>query len=138
MLMKKINSVILVIVWMIFIFVMSSFNSDISSSQSDIAVNFISNLFQIDSVNNISFIIRKLAHFIEYFILGLLVFNMIKFYNKRWICAIVICMLYAISDEIHQIFVLGRSCQITDILIDSLGAVIGVYLLKYKNGKKRI
>jgi len=130
--MKKIINIILVIIWMIFIFIMSSFTATTSSSQSGFFVNLISNILNIDNIDIISFIIRKLAHFTEYFILGLLVFNMIKCYNKKIIWAIIICILYAISDEVHQIFIPGRSCQIMDIIIDSLGSIIGIYLLKYK------
>lgn len=35
-------------------------------------------------------------------------------------------MIYTISDEIHQLFVLGRGGQIKDVIIDSSGAVVGI------------
>jgi VanZ family protein len=38
----------------------------------------------------------------------------------------VFCILYAISDEVHQLFVLGRGAQVVDVLIDSLGAFVGI------------
>jgi len=40
----------------------------------------------------------------------------------------VFCVLYAISDETHQIFVPGRSAQISDVLIDSVGAIVGILM----------
>lgn len=131
--MKKKLSLLSVLIWMIFIFIMSSFNASESSAQSNIIVNFISNIFNINNIEFLSLIIRKLAHFTEYFILGILTYNLIKNYRKKYYIAIIICIIYAISDEIHQIFIPGRSCQITDILIDSIGAITAIYICKLKH-----
>ena len=121
--MKKSISILLVILWMIFIFIMSSFNSTESSNQSNFIINIIINIFNINTTEILSLIIRKLAHFTEYFILGILVYNMIYNLNKKKYISIIICILYAISDEIHQLFVVGRSCNIIDILIDNFGSI---------------
>ena len=131
-------SLLLVILWMIFIFVMSSFDASSSSNQSNFIIDIITSIINIKVTGLLSLIIRKLAHFIEYFILGILVINFITRYDKKIIIAILLCIIYATSDEIHQIFVPGRSCQITDIMIDSLGSIMGIYLCKlitkkYKN-----
>ncbi|MCI7241786.1 MAG: VanZ family protein [Bacilli bacterium] len=123
-------SLLLVILWMIFIFVMSSFDATSSSNQSNFIVDIITSIINIKDIGLLSLIIRKLAHFIEYFILGILVINFITRYDKKIIIAILLCIIYATSDEIHQIFVPGRSCQIIDIMIDSLGAIMGIYLYK--------
>ncbi|WP_243096886.1 VanZ family protein [Thermohalobacter berrensis] len=45
---------------------------------------------------------------------------------KGFIFSFVFCILYAISDEVHQLFVPGRDAQITDVMIDSAGAFIGI------------
>lgn len=127
--MKKRISIILVVIWMILIFIMSSFNSTESSNQSGFIVDIIANIFNINNLNILSLIIRKLAHFTEYFILGLLVYNMIYNHNKKTYIAIIICILHATSDELHQILVPGRSCQLLDITIDSIGSLLGIYLL---------
>lgn len=79
-------------------------------------------------------ILRKNAHFFAYLILGILVLNAliasgIKSYKAIGF-AVLICLLYAISDEIHQLFILGRGGQIKDVIIDSAGAVIGVGISK--------
>mgnify|MGYP004566601119 FL=1 len=123
-------SLLLVILWMIFIFIMSSFDATSSSNQSNFIVDIITSIINIKDIGLLSFIIRKLAHFTEYFILGILVINFITRYDKKIIIAILLCIIYATSDEIHQIFVPGRSCQITDIMIDSLGSIMGIYLYK--------
>lgn len=123
-------SLLLVILWMIFIFVMSSFDATSSSNQSNFIVDIITSIINIKDIGLLSLIIRKLAHFTEYFILGILVINFITRYDKKIIIAILLCIIYATSDEIHQIFVPGRSCQITDIMIDSLGSIMGIYLYK--------
>lgn len=123
-------SLLLVILWMIFIFVMSSFDATSSSNQSNFIVDIITSIINIKNIGLLSLIIRKLAHFIEYFILGILVINFITRYDKKIIIAILLCIIYATSDEIHQIFVPGRSCQIIDIMIDSLGSIMGIYLYK--------
>lgn len=127
---KNKNSLLLVILWMIFIFVMSSFDATSSSNQSNFIIDIITSIINIKDTGLLSLIIRKLAHFTEYFILGILVINLITRYDKKIIIAILLCIIYATSDEIHQIFVPGRSCQITDIMIDSLGSIMGIYLYK--------
>lgn len=115
---------------------MSSFNSTESSNQSNFIVNIIANIFNINNISILSLIVRKLAHFTEYFILGLLVYNLIYSNQKKACFAIIICVLYAISDEIHQLFVPGRSCQVLDVIIDSSGSLLGIillYIYKYRH-----
>lgn len=134
--MHKRISILLVITWMILIFIMSSFNSTESSNQSNFIVNIIANIFNINNISILSLIVRKLAHFTEYFILGLLVYNLIYSNQKKAYFAIIICVLYAISDEIHQLFVPGRSCQVLDVIIDSSGSLLGIillYIYKYRH-----
>jgi VanZ family protein len=136
---KNIINIILVIIWMSFIFIMSSFDATKSSNQSNFIINIISNLFNIDNIEILSLIIRKSAHFTEYLILSLLVSNLINGYNKKIYISLILCILYAMSDEIHQGFVAYRSPQITDVLIDSTGAFFGVMIIAYcfyKKGKK--
>ena len=79
-------------------------------------------------------IIRKTAHILVYTALGFCSF-MTLFYskklNKKWvlfIISIVFCIIYASSDEIHQLFVFERSGEFRDVLIDSAGSVIGALL----------
>ena len=73
--------------------------------------------------------IRKLAHMCEYAVLGILVYLSFKDSNRSWFyIAWIICILYASSDEFHQLFVKGRSGEIRDVLIDSIGAFLGIVI----------
>ena len=124
---------------MVIIFTMSSFNSIESANQSNYIVNIISNVLNINNIELLSFIIRKLAHFTEYLILGFLTINMLNKndISKKYLLSILICIIYATSDEIHQIFVPGRAYQIRDILIDSIGSITGIYLYKLISKRKK-
>ena len=42
--------------------------------------------------------------------------------------ALAFCSIYAVTDELHQYFVPGRSCQVKDVMIDSSGALTGICL----------
>lgn len=73
---------------------------------------------------------RKLAHFSVYTLGGILIMLYINetslIEEKKIICSSLIGSFYAISDEIHQIFIPGRACMIIDIVIDSIGILLGV------------
>jgi VanZ family protein len=143
--MKKFN-IILLIIWLITIFMFSNDKAQVSSAKSDGISTTICNIIDSNcsesTLDTIIFIVRKTAHFLEYLILGILVINVIKDYKvlelKYLITGVVICMLYSISDELHQLFISGRSCQIRDVLIDTLGSITGIYLyqLIYKRKTK--
>lgn len=137
--MKKQLSIILVLIWMIIIFIMSSFNAEDSANQSNFIVNIISNVLNINNIELLNLIIRKLAHYIEYLILGILVINMFIKNNipQSYLISIIFCVIYAISDEIHQFLIPGRACQIKDILIDSIGSITGIYLYKLISKRKK-
>ncbi len=84
------------------------------------------------------FILKKLAHFSEYFILNFLISRaLIKTTNlslkKSLVLAFVVSVLYAVSDEYHQSFVPGREPRIRDIIIDSFGALTASSYLGYRN-----
>ena len=134
--MKKTINIILLILWMIFIFKMSGFNASESSGQSSIIVDFITKILNIQNTEIITFIIRKLAHITEYFILAILSYNVFKDYKIKniFIITILFCTFYACTDEIHQMFIPGRSGNIIDVLIDGFGSLRGVIF--YKNLKK--
>ncbi len=78
-------------------------------------------------------IIRKTAHFLIYTVVGFLGMALLHTYeineNKKFFISLDIGVLYAISDEIHQLFVPGRSAQVTDVMIDTMGVTLGIILL---------
>ena len=128
--MKKVLSIILVIVWMIVIFYFSNQVGQVSSSQSGFLTNIIIKIFGSTNEPFINHLVRKLAHFTEYLILGVLVLNMLRYYKPKeiLILAIMICILYSCLDEIHQLFIQGRAGQLKDVLIDSLGSLTGIFI----------
>ena len=127
--MKKVISIILVIIWMIVIFYLSNQNS----LETNETTGLIYKLFHINTDSIFVFVlIRKFAHFFEYLILGILVYYMFKQFNvnKTIICTLLLCIIYSCSDEIHQLFIPGRTGKIIDCLIDALGSITGILLYK--------
>ena len=138
---------LLLVLQMIVIFTMSSFGSDSSNAQSNQIIHVLHQVFpnlsndhSFFGVSNLVFIVRKAAHFTEYAILGLLFFLVYrayfvkltnaKFSNAKFLFfALCSSFLYACTDELHQLFVSGRSGQFTDVLIDTLGALFGCLLV---------
>lgn len=88
--------------------------------------------------------IRKFAHYTLYFILGILSFLVVKDYsiNKKLIIySLLICFLYACSDEFHQLFIIGRSASIKDVIIDTFGSFCSIsifYIFNKKISKRSI
>ena len=75
------------------------------------------------------FIIRKIAHITEYFILTLLYLWSLRKYpgfsrKKALLTAGVLAFLYAVTDEYHQTFISGREGRARDVGIDSLGVCL--------------
>lgn len=89
-----------------------------------------------------SFIIRKAAHFLEFAWLSVLIFNALHntFGRFRPFVSFIITAFYALTDEIHQIFVDGRACRFFDWVVDCSGAaaaLIFICLIIYISGKKK-
>lgn len=78
-------------------------------------------------------VIRKLAHFSIYTVVGILLMALISTYQikerNKTIISIIIGIIYACSDEIHQSFVPERSPMITDVMIDTMGVMLGILII---------
>lgn len=76
-------------------------------------------------------LIRKIAHFTEFAVLGaLLAGAMLNYWGKRnWLTVLLICLLSALADETVQLFVEGRSGQVSDVWLDFLGAFTATILI---------
>ena len=150
---KVLISLLLVIFWMIFIFVMSSMDADNSNSKSiDLSIDVITTVDKITKANDekvkshkeesfiekVNILIRKSSHAIEYLILGVLLLNLFyqlgKYKFVFGLLSIGISFLYACTDEYHQTFVMGRTGQFVDVIIDTAGAIIGciIFYLVHK------
>lgn len=123
---------------MIIIFKFSSDNADASNEKSSTVI-MIFNFLGIDLNSTLGelsqLFIRKAAHITEYFILCFLIYEALKidFSDKLlYILSMLFTFFYAATDEFHQLFVIGRSGQIKDIFIDTIGAVIFLTLILIK------
>jgi len=144
MILKKENIVpwIPVVLWMILIFYMSHqpavVSDGLSTGITQKLMEFIEKVFSNSELNmdSVNHYVRKNAHFMEYLILGVLVINALRKSGmtggKGITFALLMCILYASSDEYHQLFVQGRAGRVTDVLIDSSGALTGILLYSLK------
>lgn len=139
--MVKIIKITLVILCMALIFWFSSDTADDSTKKSDgfivktcefVLRRKLTETEKEKYIEDLVFVVRKGAHFSIYLILGVLIMSYFKeiylVNNKGLLIAFIICFLYACSDEIHQLFVPGRSGEFRDVLIDSMGGLIGIHL----------
>lgn len=125
---------VLVVVFLGFIFSLSAQDAEESKELSDSLVSRIIewiNLY-IDGET-----LRKIAHMLEFTALSFSLNNAIfATWEKKnsSIISFVLTVAVMVSDEIHQIFVPGRAFQFSDLLIDGIGAIIGViaYIIVYK------
>ena len=124
-------------------------STDTFSSQNTLSVvetilHFLISKISSQQVNLIHAFIRKSAHVIEYFILGLLLFRAFRggsigSWNWRWtLFAVIVVVLWAASDEFHQSFVPTRTASVVDVVIDTAGGVLAqfVSILWYHYRKK--
>ena len=152
---KRLLYLIPVIIWMIFIFYMSGKTGQESSGQSGKISLFITDLLEkvrqdspqeMQNLQDIlELVIRKAAHMTEYAILFLLSYlamvkismSQSRFYNRS--IAVLISLLYACSDEMHQLLVPGRSGKMIDVGIDMAGVLIVlICMILSKNTKWKI
>lgn len=150
---------LLVITWMIFIFVMSETDANTSDDQSKtIVISIVNKYDEIfgaspetllkhkskEFIEEINHVFRKISHGIVYLVLAVLLMFFLHSLNEHvlyyyYLISIIVCFLYACTDEYHQTFVSGRTGQFSDIIIDCVGALFGCIIFKimYKLIMKR-
>ncbi len=140
---KKIITLIFILIWMISVFCLSNQTSNSSGKLSEGITEKIIKCFHITDnmskesseqfLENADKVIRKLAHYSLYTLGGILILLHINLYkmkiNKKIIISWLIGTTYAVTDEIHQLFILGRSGEIRDMYIDSLGVITGIIII---------
>lgn len=122
---------------MVFIFMQSALPADLSSEESGVIVDWIMKVMENIlpfGRETVVFAVRKGAHFTEYLILGAVLVPAVKEWRAApgmlrpgsvpvaWL----IGTAYAMTDEFHQSYVPGRSCELRDVVIDSCGVLTGV------------
>ena len=136
---------VLLIAWMALIFSMSAQNATESDKTSGNVIESVLSVIypgfdglseesKAELISSFQFIARKTAHFSLYAILGLLSFLTVISYRNlkfglRTALSAAICLLYAASDEVHQLFVPGRSGEIRDVCIDFCGSLLMITIL---------
>ena len=146
---------LLVILWMGIIFFLSAQTSAESSGLSGQTIRTLIPIFmpefidmsqaqQNEIVANLQNIVRKMAHILIYLILGILCMCALSTYNLRLkvkiFASLIIGTVYAVTDELHQLFVDGRGGQLSDICIDFCGVLLGVLVVvgvQWIRGRKR-
>ena len=131
---------LLSLLWMVFIFMMSQQNADVSTETSLRAGTLVAELVvpgyrdwpageKRALAMQIDYPVRKLAHASEYTVLGILSVAVVP-KRRRLLCtAFPLGVLYAASDEFHQLFVPGRAGRVSDVLIDSSGVLLGIAIV---------
>lgn len=144
--MKKMILVFLLLIWLTIIFLFSNQNGVSSRNTSKAFIDKIIDISSSFSKKQLSKekkerivkkyhpVVRKLAHFTIYFILGIITYSFLGIYfkneQKQVVISLIFCFIYACSDEIHQLLLIGRTFQLKDIVIDTVGSGIGIYLRK--------
>lgn len=135
---------VLALLWMCVIFAFSAQEKEESSAVSEAfsyrVVNSTGLLFHLhldeEELRRIADAIesgvRKTAHMTEFGILSVLLYVWLGKWQaatgKRMAFAAILSMLYAVSDELHQLLVPGRAGSVRDVMIDSTGAILGVII----------
>lgn len=125
---KKIIAWFLFILWLVLIFYFSNQPGSVSSDLSNNVLKTILNHLTVSNFNVLAGILRKLAHFTEYFILSILTLNLLKQYYeieaREFMLVMLFCFFYACTDEFHQLFILNRGSSFLDVLLDYTGSLL--------------
>lgn len=116
---------VLTALWVAVIYILSAMSGEVSSAQSKSVWEVLHTIWEDLSHENL----RKIAHGVEYFILGALAVSMF-FNTKSFKVAkpMLFSVLVAMGDETLQLYVDGRASEIMDIWMDFGGAVLGILI----------
>ena len=133
---KKVIAWLLFVSWLILIFYFSNQPGSISSDLSNNVLKTILNNLAISNFTVLAGILRKLAHFSEYFILSFLTLNLVKQYKVvspyDFVIVMFFCFFYASSDEFHQLFIENRMASFLDVLLDYSGSLLYLTIIGFK------
>lgn len=133
---KRYIPIILLIIHCGLIFFFSAQNEDSSTVASDGVMNVVLDASPVSKENldesqleNVEVLVRKSAHFILFFVLGVYAYLSAESLElkKKLIIALLFCFSYGIFDEVHQLFIDGRSGEVRDAAIDFCGSALGIF-----------
>lgn len=140
---KKSIWIFAAILWMLVIFLFSSQTSSQSNGLSKILIKEILSMFHIsisaDTFLTLNVIVRKIAHAFLYFMLAIFLSLSLHGFKGKHIkfFIAILCFTFSLSDEFHQSFIAQRTPSFYDVIIDTVGAIIGIstwnLLIKYRN-----
>ena len=120
-------SIIIVLSLLVLIFCLSHQNGEESTETSGWFTSLLNFIFPFELTEDF---VRTMAHFSEFACISFFMNNLFVAYKEKLI-PLIACSLsffYAITDEIHQIFVPGRACQFLDMMVDLAGIVSGMFV----------
>lgn len=130
---------ILIILVSVIIFGFSAQDGEKSGNLSKSIITKIADIINVKENNKNEFIvqgekvIRKMAHFTIYTLLGICVMGFLSTFNLKIVKQVIITgiygFFYATTDEFHQMFINGRNASFLDIMIDSLGILFGILIV---------
>jgi VanZ family protein len=130
---------VLLILNMAAIFYLSHKPADESTVESDIFVNLPQQFFESanpelspeEIYNVLQFIVRKIAHVIEFTTLSIWATGLLILYRAKYayFLGFLFSSIYAATDEIHQIFIPGREAKWSDLVFDMCGALLGAVIV---------
>ena len=143
----------LIVFWMGLIFSFSMDDAYTSSQKSETIILQVSHFIfrdqlteekALEILDRVETPVRKSAHFLIYLFLEIsILWYLSEFYTitiRGYIIATLLTFIYACSDEFHQLFVSGRSGEVLDVFIDTIGGSVGAFfysLRRIKNGQKK-
>ncbi len=129
---------VIVVIWMTVIFCLShqpaAESKQLSTGITEIIIQIFERIapnMELD-ISDLNHVVRKSAHFFAYLILGILILKALMASGNIGYRSIALafgkCVIYAISDEFHQLFIPGRSGEVRDVFIDTTGASVGIFM----------
>ena len=144
--MKKAIYLILVLLTLTGIFLLSNQSSKDSNKISKYIVNKGVVLYtevtkkQIDNkmIDRLNYYVRKVAHFTEYFILGIFIYLLFNSFDSsnRLLYSLILCFVFALIDELHQKLTGYRDPRMMDVLIDTIGSATAFLVLIINKNRK--
>ena len=126
------SAYVLIIAWLVLIFLFSNQSAPESSLLSSTIVNNIAPVAPVIIKSSLTFMVRKSAHIFLYFVLGIFAAKLLASYKLKskfvYVYGLMTIFAYAVTDEIHQLFVTGRSGEVRDVLIDTIAGALGIAL----------
>lgn len=134
--MKRVFSIVFLLAVMAFIFYMSAQDAARSFSYNVELVKLLKircgiDLYSLFDRDYIDILVRKFGHFFEFSTLSIALYSVLSAFRIRRVTIMTFsfCIAAAAADEFHQLYVIGRSGRMIDVIIDSLGIMMTISII---------